>query len=237
MAEDQNASVNIETVKPSFSFVHMLLIILAAQLGAFAAIQILPLWIPGLSSSITGTDPKVFWYLSRGSAFSAYFLLWLSMMFGVGITNKLASLWPGLPPTIDLHQYTSILGLAFAFFHGLILLGDAYMSFQIAQIFVPFTTTSYKPVSVGIGQTGIYLWAIITLSFYTRKKIGAKTWRLIHFTSFLMFASALIHGILSGTDSSTPWAITIYTSTGFILLVMIIIRIIRAMAKRSSKKI
>ena len=149
MEDDRNTSVNIETVKPSFSFAHMLLIILAAQLGAFAAIQILPAWIPGLSSSITGEDPKVYWYLSRGSAFSAYFLLWLSMMFGVGITNKLASLWPGLPPTIDLHQYTSILGLAFAFFHGLILLGDKYMSFQIAQIFIPFTTTSYKPITVG----------------------------------------------------------------------------------------
>jgi predicted ferric reductase len=236
MVTNDSQSVKIEDVTPSFSLGGFAIILFAAFAGAVVAINVLPNWIPGLSQSVTGADPKAFWYLSRGSAFTAYFLLWLSMILGAGITNKLAALWPGLPPTIELHQYTSILGLAFGLFHGLILLGDHFINFTVAQVLLPFSTTNFKPLSVGIGQVGFYLWILIVISFYVRKKIGSKAWRLIHFASFASYLFALLHGISSGTDTSTIWAQMIYVATGISLLYMIIYRILYSRQMAREKK-
>lgn len=237
MESTHSQPINIEEVKPTFSLGGFALVMLAAFLGALTAAAILPNWLPGLSQSLTGTDPKAFWYLSRGSAFTAYFLLWLSMMLGVGITNKLSALWPGLPPTIELHQYTSILGLAFGLFHGLILMADHFIQFSFLQVLVPFSTSAYKPLAVGIGQLGFYMMLIITLSFYVRKKIGPKTWRGIHFVSFASYALSLIHGITAGTDSSTLGAQLVYLVTGALLLFMILYRILVSRANAREKKL
>ncbi|MCJ7432540.1 MAG: hypothetical protein MUO77_03540, partial [Anaerolineales bacterium] len=72
-------------------------------------------------------------------------LLWLSMALGLGITNKMARLWPGAPATFAIHEYVSLLGMAFALFHALVLLGDHYINFTFAQMLVPFATVDYRP--------------------------------------------------------------------------------------------
>ena len=56
-------------------------------------------------------------------------------------------------------------GLAFAIFHAVILLGDKYINFTLAQLFIPFSTADYRPFWVGIGQLGFYIWLIVALSF------------------------------------------------------------------------
>ncbi len=226
----ENQSIDINNVDASINLTTFLLIITAALVGAIVAIKLLPFWIPGLSSTINNADPKAYWFLSRGTAFVAYGLVWISVMLGVGITNKLSALWPGLPPTIELHEYTSILGLAFGIFHGLILLGDQFIGYTLVQVLVPFTTASYKPVLVGLGQTALYLWILLVVSFYVRKKIGSKTWRLIHFSSFLMYVFTLVHGFFTGTDSGNPLVRYFYLVTAVMVFGFTIYRILRAVA-------
>ena len=160
------------------------------------------------------------WYLSRASAFVAYVLLWWSMIVGLSITNRLARLWPGGPAAADLHEHASLLGLGFALLHALVLLGDSYIGYTLPQILIPFASSSYQPIWVGLGQVGLYLMALITFSFYTRRWIGARAWRTIHYLSFAVFALALLHGLFSGTDSSLPWALWMYMSTGASVLAM-----------------
>jgi predicted ferric reductase len=237
MESTRSQSIDVENIKPSFSLGGFAVVMLAAFIGAVTAAILLPKWIPGLAQSVTGVKPKVFWYLSRGSAFIAYFLLWLSMMFGTGITNKLSARWPGLPSTTELHQYTSILGLFFGFFHGMILMADQYMHFSLAQVLLPFSTTTYRPFAVGIGQLSFYIMLMVTLSFYVRKKMGYKTWRALHFFSFASYTLTLIHGITAGTDSSTIVAQYVYLITGALLLFMISYRILVTRANSKEKKL
>lgn len=197
---------------------------------------VLPAWLPGLSQSLLGTQPKAFWYLSRSSAIAAYILLWLSMVFGLIITNRMARLWPGGPTAYDLHQFTSLLGLAFAFFHAFILLGDHFINYTVAQLLVPFASANFKPFWVGIGQIGFYLWIIVAASFYVRKQMGTRTWRLIHYASFLSFGMAMLHGILSGTDTATTWAGNLYWISGAVLLFLFVYRVLVVTFKPSSNR-
>lgn len=200
-------------------------IILAMGVGALAAAIVLPAWMPHLAASLVGTDPKAYWYLSRGSAFVALSLLWLSMALGLLITNKMARTWPGVPVSFALHEFISILGLGFAIFHALILLGDRYIGYTLAQVFVPFSS-SYEPLWVGLGQLGVYAMLIVTLSFYVRSHIGQKTWRSLHYVSFLTYFIALLHGIAAGSDSALPWVQQYYWISAGTLLFLLCYRIV-----------
>jgi predicted ferric reductase len=148
------------------------------------------------------------------------------MALGLTITNRMARVWPGGPTAFAIHEYTSLIGLAFGLFHALILMGDHYINYSLAQVLVPFTSQSYRPIWVGLGQIGIYAWAILVGSFYVKKKIGTKTWRLIHFISFVMFLMVCVHGLMSGTDTNTPWAQWIYWISAGSILFLLVYRIL-----------
>ena len=197
---EYESSVNIQS---------FMLFVFAVTVGLLVAVVLLPVWMPNMAFSISGQYPKAFWYLSRATAFVSLSLLWLSMALGLGITNKMARLWPGAPATFAIHEYVSLLGMAFALFHALVLLGDHYINFTLAQVLMPFATVDYRPFWVGVGQLGFYLWVIMVVSFYIRSIIGQKTWRALHYASFAMYLMGLFHGLFSGTDSTAGWAVNL----------------------------
>jgi predicted ferric reductase len=205
----------------------ILLLMLAVVSGGLVAIFLLPAWLPAIGDSLSGTSLKAFWYLSRASAIVAYLFLWASMALGLGITNRLAFLWPGGPTTYSLHQYTGLLGLGFAVLHPLLLLGDHYINYTLVKLVVPFAGENYRQIGVGLGQIAIYLLALVSLSYYARKPITARWWRIIHTLSFATFLLILLHGIISGTDSTGTWAIAMYWLSGGSLLFLAVYRILK----------
>jgi len=227
MAEKISQETEFES---TFTAQSLIVLFLAMAIGTLLAVTLLPTWLPNLTASLMGPDPKAYWFLSRGTAFVSMSLLWFSMAFGLTITNKMARLWPGAPTAFAVHEFFSLLGLAFAIFHGLVLLGDHFINFTFSQIAVPFATNNFKPLWVGIGQIGFYVWAIVTFSFYIRSRIGQKTWRALHFASFLTYVAALAHGLMSGTDTSTLWAQWYYWISGGSLLFLLMYRIITSLS-------
>ncbi len=216
---EYESSVNIQS---------FMLFVFAVTVGLLIAVVLLPLWMPNMAFSISGQYPKAFWYLARATAFVSLSLLWLSMALGLGITNKMARLWPGAPATFAIHEYVSLLGMAFALFHALVLLGDHYINFTLAQVLMPFATVDYRPFWVGIGQLGFYLWVIVVISFYIRPIIGQKTWRTLHYASFALYLMGLFHGLFSGTDSTASWAVNYYWFSIGSLLFLLFVRIVGA---------
>ncbi len=212
----------------------VLAILFAVIVGALAAAIVLPRWLPGLTASLLGAKPTAFWYLSRSSAMVAYTLIWLSMVLGLTLSGKIARLWQGGPTVLDLHQHTSVLGLAFGLFHALILLGDGYINYTLRSVLVPFASATYRPLWVGLGQIALYGLGIITLSFYLKPWIGRRAWRLIHYLSFLLFLLSLAHGVLSGSDSSSGVVRGFYWLTGGSV---VFLTFYRALATRRAKPV
>ncbi|MGB7540049.1 MAG: hypothetical protein WBM17_16025 [Anaerolineales bacterium] len=229
--KNPNDNPNLDTI-PAMSITSLAGLLLASVAGALAAVVVLPIALPGLAASLLGPEPKAYWYLARSSAWVAYLLLWGSMMMGLLITSKAARLWPGNLAAYDVHQFISLLGIAFALFHGLILTGDRYINFSVMQVFIPFSNPAYRPLWVGIGQIGFYSMVIVGLSFYLRRAITPRVWRLIHYLSFGTFLFVLIHGITSGTDSGQLWAMFLYLFTGGSVLFLTAYRVLAALFGR-----
>ena len=67
----------------------------------------------------------------------------------------------------------------------------------MTAIVVPFAGT-FRPVWVGMGQLAFDVSIAVYASFWVRKRIGQKRWRLVHYTTFLAFAGATAHGLMTG---------------------------------------
>jgi predicted ferric reductase len=211
----------LRAVGPRFVQVVTVLAILAALEFAVATH---PTWLAGLETSLTESVPKVYWYLSRSTALVGLTLLWGSMVLGLAISNKMARAWQGGPTFAALHEYTGLLGLAFGTFHGLILLADPYIHYTLDQVLIPFASVNYRPLWVGLGQIALYLLIPATLTFYLRRWISYRAWRMIHYLNFVVFALVIVHGIMSGTDTAGVWVSGLYWVSALSVIALTVYR-------------
>jgi hypothetical protein len=226
---------NNKSNQTSSSMQPIVLIFLLVVAGLLIALPLLPGWSSNLSFSFTGKAPRIYWYLSRSAGIVALTILWASMAFGLGLTNKLARLWPGAPTAFAIHEFVSILGIAFVAYHALVLMGDHYTDFSLPKLLVPFSI-DWLPTWIGLGQLGFYIWLFVALSFYVRQRIGQKVWRMIHYANFATYVMGLLHGLFTGTDSSTIWARGYYLISGGSLLILLVYRIHASVAKKPAAR-
>jgi hypothetical protein len=226
---------NIKSNPTSSSVQPIVLIFLLVVAGLLIALPLLPGWTSNLSFSFTGNAPRIYWYLSRSAGIVALTILWASMAFGLGLTNKLARLWPGAPTAFAIHEFVSLLGIAFVAYHALVLMGDHYTDFSLPKLLVPFSI-DWLPTWIGLGQLGFYIWLFVALSFYVRQRIGQKVWRMIHYANFATYVMGLLHGLFTGTDSSTIWARGYYLISGGSLLILLVYRIHASVSKKPAAR-
>lgn len=203
----------------------LILMLLAVVGGALAAAVVLPTWLPGLAASLWGSEPKAFWYLARSTGIVAYVLFWLSMVFGLVISNKMARLWNGGPMAVELHQFVTWLAICFGLFHALILMGDRYITATLTQVLTPFGYKNYETFWVGLAQVAFYLGALVAASVYLRKQMGYRAWRRLHYLSFIVFLLLTLHGVFAGTDTAQPALLSMYIITSIVIYFLLIVRI------------
>lgn len=219
------------------SFRQIILALVALGVGLAGIWLIFPISAPlraTLTSLFALSSDQAMWYLTRAAGMMAYLLLWLSTVWGLILPSKLLKNYLSGDFSFDFHQFISLLSLGFLGVHIVVLTADKYLPFSIAQIFVPFLSP-YRPLWVGIGILAFYLLLLVTITFYLRKWIGMKTFRYIHYTSLIAYLGAVIHALLSGTDSSLPVVIFIYISTASMVVFLTVYWLIGAWVNRSAE--
>ncbi|MFN8534152.1 MAG: ferric reductase-like transmembrane domain-containing protein [Dehalococcoidia bacterium] len=194
--------------------------------GLALAVVFQPAWLGSLTVAFTGPEPHGFWFLSRTSGIAAFVLLWLSTAFGLLVSNRLARLWPGGPAAIDLHEFISLLGLGFIVLHMLVLLGDRFIGYSALQLLVPFANLSYRPVEVALGQAAFYLLIPVSFTYYIRRRIGYRAFRMIHYASYLVFVLALVHGLFGGSDTANPAVAALYAVSAVTVTALTLVRLL-----------
>lgn len=140
------------------------------------------------------------WFLIRSSGLTAYALLGASTVWGMFLRSRIIKNWTPGPVALLLHVTASWLGVALGFFHAGLLLLDKYYHYQLADILIPFTGP-FRPLLVGLGTLSAWLMLAIALSFNVKKRIGQKAWRMLHYSSYLVFGMVTVHAIGVGTDA------------------------------------
>jgi sulfoxide reductase heme-binding subunit YedZ len=95
----------------------------------------------------------------------------------------------------------ALVGLVMIAVHGLTLLGDHWLHPGLRGIAIPFWM-SYRPAATGAGILAGYLAAALGLSFYARRRLGARRWRRAHRLTIAVYALAVVHALGAGTDAA-----------------------------------
>lgn len=158
------------------------------------------------------------WVLARATGLAAYALLAGAMLAGLAVRTRTAAPLKGAE-AVDLHRHLSLLALVATAAHGLFLLLDTTVDISPLALVVP-GLVPYRPLWTGAGVLALWIMATVHVSFRLRKRIGVAAWRRLHRVTYLAFAGATLHGLLSGTDSASPWALALYGSAAAAVLTM-----------------
>jgi len=172
------------------------------------------------------------WFISRGTGIATYLLISATMIYGLTLSSRSATGIAPPPVMFAIHEFASWLGILFTVTHALVLILDHYIHFSLLTVIVPFMS-SYRPEWVGLGQIGFYMTLLLTASFYIKKKIGQRAWRIIHYASFITFGLVTIHGIYSGSDTKLGWIRGMYWISTSAVLLLLFYRILLSIGKAS----
>jgi methionine sulfoxide reductase heme-binding subunit len=174
---------------------------------------------------------KLPWYGTRLFGMLAYLAVALSVIYGLLLSTGVLDAIAHRAVSFTLHQDLAAIGIGLGMVHGALLMLDRTVPYTPAQVLVPFAGP-YQPLWVGIGQIALYLMAIVYVSFYARRRIGQRAWRLLHYATFLTFLAATAHGLMAGSDTSAPWAFWTYVAASVAVAFLFGYRLTLAAAAR-----
>jgi sulfoxide reductase heme-binding subunit YedZ len=156
------------------------------------------------------SDPT-FWIVARASGLTAYALLTVTVLLGLLVKSRPFGKAIDAAGATGLHRFLSLVGLGMLGLHGLALVADRASGVRLLDLVVP-GLASYRPVWTAAGVLAAELMALVVASFSLRRRLGARTWRRLHYLTFGVFAAATAHGLAAGSDTHKGWALGLYVA-------------------------
>lgn len=164
------------------------------------------------------------WILIRGSGTIAFCLLSAATIWGLLVSTKLLGRLVKAKPLAWFHESLGIGALISTGVHVAVLSVHDFLDFTWSEILVP-GESDWRPLPVAFGVVALYGLVVVVGSFYVKKRIGQKAWRVIHFTSFGVFVSSLVHGVTAGTDTRTPVMLGLYLGSALVVAILLGLRL------------
>jgi sulfoxide reductase heme-binding subunit YedZ len=164
---------------------------------------------------MTRLDPAnyTWWLAGRASGIVALVLVTASVGLGLAMASKLVTKRGARPVMARVHEQTALAGLIAIAVHGITLLGDRWLHPGVRGVLVPFAM-GYQPLFTGLGIIAGYLAAALGLSFYARRRIGAKLWRRAHRATVAVYLLGVVHTLGAGTDAGSSLLRAFMLATG-----------------------
>ncbi len=165
------------------------------------------------------------WDVARTGGLVAYALVTTSVAMGLVLSLGWRSpRWTRFV-TNEVHRFVTLLSLVFIVVHGTAIAVDPFIKMSVPDVLIPFLG-SYRPVWVALGIIAAYLAVAVYLSDRVRSRVGYAWWRRFHALAFVVFVMALVHGIATGSDTRTPWALALYGGSLVLVGFLLILRLL-----------
>jgi predicted ferric reductase len=144
------------------------------------------------------------WALGRGTGVVALVLFTVSIVLGIVARSGRRVPWLGRFGTSDLHRTAALTGVGMVGVHLGSLLFDPYAQLRLVDFVFPFLA-AYRPLWLGLGTLAVDLLAVVTVVSLLRHRVGPKVFRAVHWATYALWPTALLHALGSGTDAGTTW--------------------------------
>ncbi|HEY6629366.1 MAG TPA: hypothetical protein VI193_10320 [Acidimicrobiia bacterium] len=172
------------------------------------------------------------WLVIRGSGIAAFALLSGATIWGLLVSSKLLGRLVKAKPLTWFHESLGIGALLATVVHIVVLSVHDFLDFTLVEILVP-GTSDWRSLPVAFGVVSLYALTVVVGSFYLKRFIGQKAWRSIHFASFGLFISALLHGMLAGTDTGSPMMLGLYAGSAIVVFGLVAQRLVPPTGERA----
>lgn len=147
-------------------------------------------------------DAKTLWYVTRATGVVSLVLLTASVLLGVTEAVRWTSdRWPRFV-TAGIHKNVSLVATTFIVVHIATAIVDGFAPIGWLDTVVPFRS-GYRPIWLGLGTVGFDLLLALALTSLFRPRIGHRWWRAVHWAAYACWPVALVHGLGTGTDTTT----------------------------------
>jgi methionine sulfoxide reductase heme-binding subunit len=165
---------------------------------------------------IAFTSPYL-WYTTRATGFVALILFTLVVALGTFVANRIGGTYIGRFELNELHRSITMVAIVFLVVHILTTIVDSYVPTGWLSAVIPFSS-KYEPMHVALGAVAFDLILAVWVSSLLKAKVANRSWRFIHWFSWLALVSALAHSFLTGTDSRSSWGLALGIACSAVVL-------------------
>jgi methionine sulfoxide reductase heme-binding subunit len=152
------------------------------------------------AAAVTGTTPL--WLFVRASGTIDLVLLTASVALGVMVMGQGSV--RRAPRFVFQHLHRDVSMIAVALLVGHVVASVLLLHLDVIPSVVPFTS-SVRRVYLGLGVLAADLMAVLVVTSVVRRRLRLRRWRLLHWSAYLAWAAAVVHGAAPGTDRAIPW--------------------------------
>ena len=117
-----------------------------------------------------------------------------------------------------------LLALLVIAIHVVVLVLDGYVNIPLSAGVVPFVS-GYAPFWTGLGALALDLLLAIVVTSLLRRRLGYGTWRFVHWFAYVSWPIAVAHGLGTGSDSGSAWALTLTFGCIAIVAAAVVLRV------------
>jgi predicted ferric reductase len=171
--------------------------------------------------------PSWYWYFARATGLVSLVLLTVVLVLGIlGPLRVSSTRWPRF--AIDtVHRDLSLLAVAVIVIHVLVSVLDGFAPIGLIDAVVPFVS-AYRPLWLGLGAVAFDLILALVLTSVVRRRLGYRSWRLVHWLAYASWPIAVLHGLGTGSDSTRGWALALTFGCVSVVALATIARLVRA---------
>jgi sulfoxide reductase heme-binding subunit YedZ len=178
-------------------------------------------------------SPTWYWYFTRGTGFVALLLLTAIMVLGIlGPLRVSSPRWPRFAVE-TLHRDLSLLAILVIVAHVLTTVLDGYAPIGVIDALVPFHS-AYRTLWLGLGTVAFDLMLALIVTSLLRRRVGRRSWRLIHWLAYASWPIAVLHGIGTGSDAAAWWSVLLTATCVLCVAVAGAARVTRAIGLAGS---
>jgi predicted ferric reductase len=174
---------------------------------------------------------QLWWHVARATGFTAWALATGTMVWGMLLSTRLLGARPRAAWVLDLHRYLGGLAVVTTVVHVLALVADSYVSFDAADVLVPFVS-EWKRGPVAWGVVAFWLLLAVEVTSLARRRLRPALWRTVHQLSLPLYFVVTAHALTAGTDGANAVVLWCSLAGGAAVTFLVAVRLLGAGAGR-----
>ena len=147
---------------------------------------------------------EALWALGRGNGIVALAFMTLSVVLGIGVRSGRPLFTLPRFGIADVHRFVALAATLLVALHMGLLFMDPYAKLKLIDFVVPFLG-SYRPLWQGLGTVAFDVLIIVIVTSLLRRRLGLRIFRVVHWTTYLLWPIAMAHSLGNGTDVGRIW--------------------------------